>query len=96
MATFGIVVGGGPAPGINGVIGAAALTAHASGARVLGILDGMKHVMEGRTDQVRELRPEGAMPSGRPLLLFRGRPSYLVVAARLLAACSMRWATICG
>jgi 6-phosphofructokinase 1 len=58
MATFGIVVGGGPAPGINGVIGAAALTAHASGARVLGILDGMKHVMEGRTDQVRELRPE--------------------------------------
>jgi 6-phosphofructokinase 1 len=58
MTTFGIVVGGGPAPGINGVIGAAALAASAAGARVLGILDGMKHVMEGRTDHVRELRPE--------------------------------------
>ena len=27
MATFGIVVGGGPAPGINGVISAATLAA---------------------------------------------------------------------
>jgi len=58
MTTFGIVVGGGPAPGINGVIGAAALTAAASGARVLGLMDGMKHVMEGDTSHVRELRPE--------------------------------------
>jgi 6-phosphofructokinase 1 len=58
MATFGIVVGGGPAPGINGVIGAAALLAARKGHRVLGIVDGFSHLIEGRTDHVRELRPE--------------------------------------
>ena len=39
MATFGILVGGGPAPGINGVIGAATATALEAGHRVIGILD---------------------------------------------------------
>lgn len=53
-ATFGILVGGGPAPGINGVIGAAATTALHSGARVIGILDGFKWLMEGGS--VQELR----------------------------------------
>ena len=68
MATFGILVGGGPAPGINGVIGAAALLARRRGHRVLGILDGFSHLMEGRTDRVRELRPRGRRddpPAGR-------------------------------
>ena len=46
-ATFGILVGGGPAPGINGVIGAAATAALQGGARVLGIRDGFKWLMEG-------------------------------------------------
>ncbi|RIL07446.1 MAG: 6-phosphofructokinase [Proteobacteria bacterium] len=55
MATFGIVVGGGPAPGINGVIGAAATVALKSGARVVGCLDGFKWLMEGDTQHVREL-----------------------------------------
>jgi 6-phosphofructokinase len=47
---FGILVGGGPAPGINGVIGAAATTALESGAKVVGIYDGFKHLMSGKTD----------------------------------------------
>ena len=47
MATYGILVGGGPAPGINGVIGAAATVALQSGARVIGCLDGFKWLMEG-------------------------------------------------
>ena len=55
MATYGIVVGGGPAPGINGVIGAAATVALRSGARVVGCLDGFKWLMEGDTQHVREL-----------------------------------------
>ncbi len=55
MATFGILVGGGPAPGINGVIGAAATAALRRGARVLGIVDGFKWLMEGDTSHVREL-----------------------------------------
>ncbi len=55
MATFGILVGGGPAPGINGVIGAAALAAGQRGARVLGCLHGFKWLMEGDTSHVVEL-----------------------------------------
>jgi 6-phosphofructokinase 1 len=47
MATFGILVGGGPAPGINGVIGAAAMTALEAGHRAIGILDGFEHLMAG-------------------------------------------------
>ena len=58
-ARYGILVGGGPAPGINGVIGAAATTASRSGARVVGILDGFKWIMEGDTRHVRELDEEG-------------------------------------
>ena len=48
MGSFGILVGGGPAPGINGVIGAAATTALQSGAEVVGILSGFRWLMEGR------------------------------------------------
>jgi 6-phosphofructokinase len=55
MTTYGIVVGGGPAPGINGVIGAAATVALRRGARVIGCLDGFKWLMEGDTSHVREL-----------------------------------------
>ena len=62
-ATFGILVGGGPAPGINGVIGAAATAALQGGARVLGIRDGFKWLMEGSDgaaieDHVKELSQE--------------------------------------
>ena len=55
MSTYGILVGGGPAPGINGVIGAAATTAARGGARVVGIHDGFKWIMEGDASHVREL-----------------------------------------
>jgi len=47
LGTIGILVGGGPAPGINGVIGAATMAAQARGARVVGILEGFKHLMRG-------------------------------------------------
>jgi 6-phosphofructokinase 1 len=58
MATFGILVGGGPAPGINGVIGAATIVARRRGARVIGILEGFRWLMEGRRDRVRELESD--------------------------------------
>jgi 6-phosphofructokinase 1 len=58
MSTFGILVGGGPAPGINGVIGAAATAALRRGHRVLGILDGFSHIMEGDTSHVEALSEE--------------------------------------
>ena len=55
MATFGILVGGGPAPGINGVIGSAATVALAAEARVVGILDGFRWIMEGDTSHTLDL-----------------------------------------
>jgi 6-phosphofructokinase 1 len=45
--TIGILVGGGPAPGINSVIGAATIRSILGGATVLGIQDGFKWLMEG-------------------------------------------------
>ena len=51
----GIVVGGGPAPGINGAIGAVTLEAGNRGYQVIGIYDGFSHLMEGRTDRTKVL-----------------------------------------
>jgi 6-phosphofructokinase 1 len=51
----GIVVGGGPAPGINGTIGAVTLEAGSRGHEVVGIYDGFSHLMAGRTDRVKKL-----------------------------------------
>ncbi len=45
--TIGILVGGGPAPGLNGVIHAVTIRGINSGYRVLGILEGFKHLMSG-------------------------------------------------
>ena len=42
--TMGILVGGGPAPGINGVIGAAAIEAINNGMTVIGFYDGLSHL----------------------------------------------------
>ncbi len=51
----GILVGGGPAPGINSAIGAAAIEARRSGLSVLGIFDGFRHLAAGNVDMVRPL-----------------------------------------
>lgn len=52
---IGIVVGGGPAPGINGVIRSATIEAVNSGEKVVGIFDGFQGLMIGRTDGVTPL-----------------------------------------
>lgn len=44
--TMGVIVGGGPAPGINGVIGAAAIEAINNGLKVIGFMDGFKHLAD--------------------------------------------------
>lgn len=41
---LGILVGGGPAPGINGVIGSVAIAANLRGLEVIGIYDGFKWI----------------------------------------------------
>ncbi len=52
---LGILVGGGPAPGINSVIGSATIEATNFGLEVIGIYDGFEHLMKGHTDMVRPL-----------------------------------------
>ncbi len=47
-----ILVGGGPAPGINTVIGTATIRSILSGTEVIGIKDGFKWIMRGNIDNV--------------------------------------------
>lgn len=56
--TLAILVGGGPAPGINGVIASATIEAVNSGLRVIGIYDGYHHLAQGDSSFVTELRIE--------------------------------------
>lgn len=51
-----IVVGGGPAPGINGVIAAATIEAINRGHKVYGIYTGFQKIMRGDQSCLRELR----------------------------------------
>ena len=51
----GILVGGGPAPGINGVISALTLEARTRARKVIGIYDGFQWLMHGDTNHTKEL-----------------------------------------
>jgi len=62
-----ILVGGGPAPGINSVIGAATIRAELENIEVVGIRDGFEWIMQGDIDHVRPLTIQGV---GR--MHFRG------------------------
>ena len=53
--TLAILVGGGPAPGINAVIAAATIEARNRGLRVLGCHDGYQWLMQGDLEHVEEL-----------------------------------------
>ena len=50
-----ILVGGGPAPGINGVISAATIEAINQGIEVIGIRDGFRWLSQGDSDHVEKL-----------------------------------------
>ena len=47
-----ILVGGGPAPGINSVIGAATIRSALRGFEVVGIRDGFERIMRGNIDHI--------------------------------------------
>jgi 6-phosphofructokinase 1 len=55
MKTLAILVGGGPAPGINAVVAAATIEARNHGLRVLGCYDGFKWLVQGDTQHVVDL-----------------------------------------
>jgi ATP-dependent phosphofructokinase / diphosphate-dependent phosphofructokinase len=50
-----ILVGGGPAPGINSVIGAATIRAEIEGIEVVGVRDGFENLMRGDVERVMPL-----------------------------------------
>jgi 6-phosphofructokinase len=52
---LGLVVGGGPAPGINGVISAVTIEAIEQGMEVFGFYDGFKGLVEGNSDNLIKL-----------------------------------------
>jgi len=52
---LGILVGGGPAPGLNGVIAAATIEGIRQGYEVIGFRDGFKHLAAGDTQQIKPL-----------------------------------------
>ena len=54
-ARLGILVGGGPAPGINSAISSATIEAVNSGLEVTGIRDGFEHLAAGQTGMVQPL-----------------------------------------
>jgi ATP-dependent phosphofructokinase / diphosphate-dependent phosphofructokinase len=56
--TLAILVGGGPAPGINGVIASATIEAINNGLRVIGLFDGYRHIARGDTTHIEELNIE--------------------------------------
>ena len=58
-SALGILVGGGPAPGINSVISSATIEARNSGMRVIGIQDGFEHLIAADASHTRELTIEG-------------------------------------
>jgi ATP-dependent phosphofructokinase / diphosphate-dependent phosphofructokinase len=56
--TLAILVGGGPAPGINGVIRSVTIEAINSGLNVIGIYDGFEYLSKGDSSHTTELRIE--------------------------------------
>jgi 6-phosphofructokinase len=58
--TLAILVGGGPAPGINGVVAAATIEALNKGLRVIGLYDGYRNIAKGDASQIVELTLDDA------------------------------------
>lgn len=56
--TLAILVGGGPAPGINGVIRSVTIEAINSGLNVIGIYEGFEYLSRGDSSHITELRIE--------------------------------------
>ncbi len=58
---FGIIVSGGPAPGINAVIASVVFTAHDCGYQVLGFEKGMSGIIKEGSSTAIELKPKGVV-----------------------------------
>jgi 6-phosphofructokinase 1 len=76
---LGILVGGGPAPGINGVIAGATIEALRNGLEVVGILEGFKHLSKGdgtkTINMTEELAQQVRLRGGSVLRTARDNPT---------------------
>ena len=52
---LGLIVGGGPAPGINGVISSVTIEAINHNLEVVGFRDGFKYLVQGNAENIRRL-----------------------------------------
>jgi 6-phosphofructokinase 1 len=103
-AALGLVVGGGPAPGINGVISAATIEARNRGVPVIGILDGFRWLARGDTAHVMplEIRDVSRIHLRGGSLLRTSRenptrdPARLAACARSLDQLGIRWLVTIG
>ena len=86
-----ILVGGGPAPGINAVISAAAIEAINEGFEVFGVQDGFKWLIREDTSKVRPLRIEDVsrihLQGGSVLGTARDNPTKSEKSTRRRAMC---------
>ena len=77
--TLAVLVGGGPAPGLNGVINAVTLAARQRGWRVLGVPKGFSQLMKGDVSGVRELTEKDVagieVKGGSVLFTSRANPT---------------------
>src|SRR5262245_35943320 len=89
MTTLAILVGGGPAPGINAVIAATTIEACNRGLRVLGCHQGYRWLMKGQLDRVVELDIPAVsriqFEGGSILGTSRENPARSLEAARAVA-----------
>lgn len=59
---FGIVVSGGPAPGINSVIAAVTICAERAGYKTIGFSGGFRGIVEGEAKNIKHLNSERVLP----------------------------------
>lgn len=85
-----ILVGGGPAPGINAVISAATIEAVNEGFEVLGVQDGFRHLIREDASHVRPLRIEDVsrihLDGGSVLGTARDNPTKSEKATRAVVS----------
>ncbi len=101
---LGILVGGGPAPGINSVISAATIRAAVEGVEVLGIRNGFEAIMRGNVDGAVPLRIEDVsrihFRGGSVLGISRANPSQdpalLETAVESLRRLGIAWLVTIG
>jgi 6-phosphofructokinase len=78
-SNLAILAGGGPAPGINSVIGAATIRARLEGVEVIGIRDGFEWIMRGDIEHIAPLTIEGVsrihFRGGSHIGIARANPS---------------------